>query len=82
MTIGESIISEIAKQAMVTARDQYGPIPQHVFYVWSQNAAEQLEALVAAHVQNELQEITCANAMLTAANEKLQQRLSELRGCG
>lgn len=51
MTIGEQIIAAIAKGGLFSANDVDGPVERPLIYVWSSGAAEQLEAVVEAHIE-------------------------------
>lgn len=51
MSIGEQIITEIVKQGMVQVSYPKEDAENTAVFVWRQNAAEQLDALVAQHVK-------------------------------
>lgn len=82
MTIGEKILAEIIKQGMVSAYDVNGPIERPVIFVWNGNSDEQLDALVADHVETCLlklrDELHLAQGAYAQCNDNLSQALCEL----
>ena len=54
MTLGEKVINEIIQQGMIQVAHP-DPSEPHVF-AWSANSAEQIEAVVLNHIEEDLEQ--------------------------
>jgi hypothetical protein len=72
MSIGEKIIDEIGKQRMFRVAEP-DPDASHLF-VWSSSAAEQLEALIAAHDAQFVEMINRLTYMLREVGAPMQPK--------